>query len=474
MYSPRRGKGKEWLAAAAGPILQVVRIFLLAIAAASFLGFPAPAPAQGNEYPIVLVHGLLGFGREELFGYKYWGGFTDLEGSLRGAGFAAHTAAVGPVASNWDRACELYACLRGGKVDYGEAHAARHGHARFGRTYPGLLPQWGEHGPADAAPGAAPGAASARRVHLVGHSLGGQTGRVLIQLLAEGSAEERAATPADSVSPLFEGGKHWVASLTTIATPHDGTTLVARYDLHGDFLKPLFAAWIALSATSSEVYYDFKLEQWGLERRPGEEYRRYRDRVLGHEIWRHTTDTAYGDGSPEGARELNRWVRARPDVYYFSWSTEATWSDPFDGTQVPQLGMPGVLGSSARFMGAYTRQAGGAGGEGAAEAGSAAEARGASAGPVPIDPSWWPNDGVVNTRSMAGPTLGSSDRIVAFTGTPLPGVWNHMGTLRGFDHLDVIGIPLSKTPRGYRSLADWYVAHARLLASLPPRDAESP
>jgi triacylglycerol lipase len=394
--------------------------------------------ARGNHHPIVLVHGLLGFGREELFGYKYWGGFTDLEARLRAAGFEARTAAVGPVSSNWDRACELYACIRGGRVDYGQAHAARHGHERYGRWYPGLLPEWGQ-------PDSANG--GLRKVHIIGHSLGGQTGRVLIQLLAEGSAEERAATPATGLSPLFTGGKDWVASLTTIATPHDGTTLVYKYDLQGDFLKALFAMWIALSATSEEAYYDFKLDQWGLGRQPGEDYRVYRDRVLSHEIWRDTTDTARWDGSPEGARELNRWVSARPDVYYFSWATEATWRDPFDGTQVPELGMPGVMASLARFMGSYTRGTG-------------------SAGQVSIDRAWWQNDGIVNTVSMNGPKLGSTDRIVNFAGVPAPGVWNYMGLLKSFDHLDVIGIPVGKAPRGFRSLTEWYLAHARLLASL--------
>lgn len=407
-------------------------------AAAQPAGASQPAAAPGNDHPIVLVHGLLGFGREELFGYRYWGGFRDLQAALREAGFPTHTAAVGSVSSNWDRACELFACIRGGRVDYGAAHAARYGHERYGREYPGLLPRWGQPDPATGA---------TRKVHLIGHSLGGQTGRVLVQLLAEGSAEERAATPAAGLSPLFAGGREWVASLTTISTPHDGTTLAYRYDLQQDFLKTLFAAWIALTATSEESYYDFQLEQWGLGREPGEDYHAYRDRVLGAALWRHTRDTAYWDGRPEGARELNGWVRAHPRVYYFSWATEATYRPPFGRFQSPEPGVPALVAPQARFLGSYT-QPGGASG-------------------VAIDSSWWPNDGIVNTRSMRGPTLGSADRIVEFTGEPLPGVWNAMGLLRCIDHLDVIGIPLHKRPRGCRSLSAWYVAHARLLASLP-------
>jgi hypothetical protein len=72
-----------------------------------------PERKRVNDYPIVLVYGLLGFGRDELFGFKYWGGFIDLEQELREGGYETYTSAVGPVSSVWDRACELYACIKG-------------------------------------------------------------------------------------------------------------------------------------------------------------------------------------------------------------------------------------------------------------------------------------------------------------------------------------------------------------------------
>ena len=56
-----------------------------------------------------------------------------------------------------DRARELFYYLKGGRVDYGEAHSAACGHARFGRAYArGHYPLWDEAHP----------------VHLVGHSAG--------------------------------------------------------------------------------------------------------------------------------------------------------------------------------------------------------------------------------------------------------------------------------------------------------------
>jgi triacylglycerol lipase len=372
----------------------------------------------------------MGFGREELFGFKYWGGFLDLEEELRKAGYRTYTAAIGPVSSIWDRACELYACIKGGRVDYGKAHAEKYGHERYGRTYPGLYPEWGETDPRSG---------EIRKIHIIGHSLGGPTGRALIQLLEQGAPEKESEPQGEH--PLFQGGKSWVCSLTTISSPHDGTTFTYKFDLERTLIKPLFAGMISLTGSSPDLYYDFKLEQWGLTRDPGEGFSRYLDRVLDSKIWSHTSDTGYWDGSPEGARELNRWVRAQPSVYYFSWATEATYRDPLSGTQVPEIGVPESLAANARFVGSFTRSGSGA---------------------LSFDSSWWQNDGMVNTISMDGPTLGSKDVIDSFSGTPVPGRWNYMGLLESSDHLDIIGIPAAGG-----KLKDWYLSRAAFLASLP-------
>ena len=99
------------------------------------------------------------------------------------------------------------------------------------------------------------------------------------------------------------------------------------------------------------------------------------------------------------------------------------------------------LWASAVFIGAYSRN---------------------KPGQVVIDASWWENDGLVNTRSMAGPTLDSPDRIVAGDGPPQRGVWNHRGTLIGWDHMDLVGTVT------LREVGDWYLRLAQSLADLPP------
>jgi triacylglycerol lipase len=387
-------------------------------------------PQRGNNYPIVLVVGFAGWGREELLGFKYWGGFHDIEDDLahqyNGGPYSTYTAAVGPVSSNWDRACELYAMLKGGQVDYGVAHAARYQHERYGRTYPGLIPLWGDADPIG----------NRQKVHLVGHSQGGQTARTLIQLLEQGDADEIRTTSAPGLSPLFQGGKQWVHSATTIATPHDGTTLVYGVTSVVPFVQQIITFLAAINGAGEDLVYDLKLDQWNLKRAENESLRDYVARVAESEIWESTHDLSSWDLSIEGASELNSRAMAAPEVFYFSWATRSTINRPILGCVPRPTTFPPFLATSA-FMTHYRGNHG-----------------------VPAD-AWWPNDGVVNTVSMDGPRLGSTDSIVSFGQEAQPGVWNYMGLMDGYDHADIIGIGT------IRDVRDWYRRLADRLGALP-------
>jgi triacylglycerol lipase len=256
-----------------------------------------------------------------------------------------------------------------------------------------------------------------------------------------GRAGGNRPTPAADRSPLFAGGHAWVHSVTTLAAPHDGASIAVGIDRLLPFVRDSLLGFAALAGIQpDELPYDFKLEQWGLRRAPDEALADYFRRVEHNPIWQ-SRDISAWDISPDGARELNRQFPAQPEVYYFSWGAAATapvW--PFDH-QVPLPTMLPQLWASALFIGAYTR---------------------AEPGHVRIDASWWENDGLVNTRSMAGPTLDSPDRIVAGDGPPRRGVWNHRGTLAGWDHMDLVGIGT------LRDTNDWHLRLARSLADLPP------
>lgn len=365
--------------------------------------------STGNNYPVVLVHGLFGWGNDEVLGKNYWGWNSSIRDMLNKEGFEVYTPTVGPISSNWDRACELYAYLVGGTVDYGQAHAEKYGHSRYGVTYPGAIKDWGivdKDG-------------NIKKIHLMGHSMGGETSRVLAQLLENGSEEEKAKT-GENTSPLFTGGKHWIQSITTITTPHDGS----QFDEVQNDLEPYFHRYIAALAAESggldeeDVIYDFRMEQWGLKRNPGESQESYTKRVFSSSIWRKDNkDLSLWDLSLEGAKELNSFAKAQSDIYYFSISCSDTHKSLLSGHHLPNLNMEPALRYSSIIMGQYTQNI---------------------RGKVIVDSSWFENDGLVSKRSGIGPHSGSTDKIVNFDGNPKIGVWNYLGNIDNVDHLEVI------------------------------------
>ena len=52
---------------------------------------PELLSSDGNHYPIVLVHGLLGWGGTEVLGLNYWGGFSSLRDILNDSGYEVYT-----------------------------------------------------------------------------------------------------------------------------------------------------------------------------------------------------------------------------------------------------------------------------------------------------------------------------------------------------------------------------------------------
>lgn len=195
-----------------------------------------------DSVPIILVHGFIGFGRDEMLGYRYWGGLIDLQEELIKAGYPTFTASVGPVSSNYDRAIELYYQIKGGCVNYGEAHASKFGHAKeVGKCYTGFYPQWDATHP----------------VHLIGHSQGGQTVRTLVALLENGFAAEKVKLKH---AALFDGQRYkWVKSVTTIATPNDGTSLTGVIKDFTPFIQSGISTLTSLSGLKSKTnaVYDF-------------------------------------------------------------------------------------------------------------------------------------------------------------------------------------------------------------------------
>ncbi|MFC0524905.1 esterase/lipase family protein [Pontibacillus salicampi] len=385
--------------------------------------------AANNDYPIILVHGVAGWGKEEMKNFYYWGGINDVEGQLNRNGYETYVASMGPLSSNRDRAAELYAFIKGGTVDYGAAHAAKHNHSRFGDTYPGVE----QH------------AGAGNKVHLVGHSMGGQTARMLVEMLKSGSKEEKdyhANHPSEEpISPLFEGDQSWVHSVTTIATPHNGSPVSNQSEDFIPFLKGLVWKYITLaeSHTGEQINYDFDLDHWGLKKKTNESAFSYMDRLFHHPFWE-TEDTAQYDLSLEGAKELNQQIHTYEDIYYFSYTGDATNPSVFTEYRLPIVTMNPIFYSTGFYVGRYSNSAFG------------------------IDQSWYANDGLVSVPSSQHPLGHPSTKNIS--NQPTKGVWNVNPTQRRWDHLDFVGIDVADSV-GWSDINAYYREIASKLYNLP-------
>ena len=382
-----------------------------------------------NNYPIVLIHGFMGWGPEEMGGYNYWGGREDFAQMLRDEGHTVFTVSVGPVSSNWERAIEIYTQLKGGRVDYGKAHAEKFNIIQKpdGKVYESLYPEWDENHP----------------VHLVGHSMGGQTARMLQYLLIQEIVVNAETGELEKSDLLGQSHSNWIRSITSIATPHNGTTLA---DVVTKTI-PFVQYFVGVAGVVGTRFYDFDLEQWGFSRGKDETWTGYVKRMRTHDA-RASKNMSSWDLSIEGAKEQNGFLLADPDVYYFSISTSTTekkddsaFHIPIEGTSILTRTRSKILGSRVGYW----------------------------ADGTPTDSTWYENDGIVNTCSMAGPTTGinGEDPIVNYDENDLliPGQWYALGPIQ-MDHWNIMGHLGDDQSNG---LAKHIISkQATRLKSLPP------
>ena len=376
-----------------------------------------------NKYPFVFVHGMFGWG--DAIGIDkaapYWGGTTGhLIDFLKGCNYECYTASVGPISSAWDNACELYAQLTGTRVDYGEAHSKAHGHKRFGRTYSAPLCQgFGE-----------------RKLHLIGHSHGGQVIRLLAHLLTNGDEAETSLTDPAEISPLFTGGKEdFIASITCICTPNNGSTLYEVAEKH-HFVYPIerlsHLVMGAVGRTSIHgKYVDYQFEQFGLTP-VRDEFEA--DRLITAINRIHDSkDYVIADLSIEGACKLNNLIDISKSIYYFSYPANGCAANTHmpDNIRFPFL----RLFSRAMRQLSFTEEY----------------------GTVKLDESWIDNDGLVNTISARHPF---DEPAKEFDGSIDTGIWNIMPTLI-CDHGMSTGLLANK-----KKLQGFYINLLRMLMKL--------
>lgn len=283
----------------------------------------------------------------------------DVSDYLNISGFKSCAVTNSLLNGTWDRACEAYAQLTGTRVDYGEAHSKKHNHTRYGKDYSKnpLMTNW----------------SSENKINVVGHSFGGETVRMFVELVSNGSEEEKNTTTDGTLSELFKGGKSdWIYSCVSLSTPLNGTSLM---ECSKNF-DEIFAQAIK---KGENVYFtnDFNSPS-SLSF----------STVMGSLLKLTSDMTAMGKYSSayelsiDGALDLNKEIGMENNIYYISRPTSITEKDDMSEYQVPRVGTDSAMWLPSYIIGrtSTTTQNG-----------------------FEINSLWYENDGLVNTISEKSP-----------------------------------------------------------------------
>ncbi|KAG8352518.1 hypothetical protein FVEN_g9465 [Fusarium venenatum] len=497
---------------------------------------PGPVP---RNCPIVLVPGFSGWGRPLLGTVNYFGGFEDLPLILSQLGYIVIVVRIGPISTNKERACEIFAQLTnaGGfiparangtpipaevdraliPVDFGLMHPAPNPNlVMAAETLQAVIYDTpGNRLPADWKWGVN------NRVNFICHSQGGTTIRYLIELLSG------ARSDLDLPQFLDTNRQSWVKSVVTLGTPHRGTTVtdVVNQDvLPHNRLDPLidFITSCSFDRRQDRIY-DLHLDHWGFFRDGDETYQAMRARIAPTvTAWWTGRHNGLYDNSLRGISDLDIFApEPSPNTYYFTMSFCATRPFPNDTLTAQDINeflallpvnqfwnLGGVWGHVAASLTQVGTQLGVLPSLNAAltwltdvanrhlramqyfsqipRPGSqiprqdmlplimypayAMGGLGVTLSGIPLQ-EFQRNDGIVNTRSMDGPSTtvvnyGSfADSLAAYAPVDLQGIYWNLGTNVTIDHADQIGVFTDHST--YLEVQAMYMLFAELGDRLP-------
>ncbi|XP_047322642.1 lipase-like [Impatiens glandulifera] len=330
--------------------------------------------SSSNEQvpPIVLVHGIFGFGKGRMGGLSYFAGAEKKVDKV-------FVPDLGSLTSIHDRARELFYYLKGGEVDYGEQHSKACGHSQFGRLYKqGHYPQWDQDHP----------------LHFVAHSAGAQVVRLLQQMLAD-----KVFMGYDNTSET------WVLSITSLSGAFNGTTRTYLDGIRpedGRSLKPVCLLQLCrlgvivydwLDIPWLKRYYNFGFDHFNMSRKKVGGVEGIKGLLLGNS----GTSTPFASGdwilpdlTIQGSIRINAHLSTFPNTYYFSYATKRTMKLMNTTITIPStiFGIHPLLFIRLLQMTQW---------------------RHPSDATPPYkaykDQDWWDNDGALNTMSMTHPRL---------------------------------------------------------------------
>ncbi|BAM89380.1 alpha/beta-hydrolase-like protein [Bradyrhizobium oligotrophicum S58] len=267
---------------------------------------------------IIFVHGIFGWGENEL-PLSYWG---DALAQFAGSRFEAHEVKCGPVSSFHDRACEVFAQIKGGDFQYCGAAGVSNDPAKRSvvarserRQVPPqpLLSDWSADNP----------------VILVGHSAGAHTCLALQQLLAR---------------DFFGVGSSadWIEAVVCISGVLNGSTLTYMFGcdpvtgkLEQNPGRLIDAALALAMMVSGGPTPELWLEQWA-------------DRTA----FVSGQDNLACDLTLSGCRAANAGFSTNPTTYYFSLVTSTPENRSVLGIELPvrYIGINPLLHATAIYQ----------------------------------------------------------------------------------------------------------------------------